>query len=301
MYLFVTLWRETDISKKMFTLKGEYFQTFEQAFPDFKKRLKAGIQGCVVYFNKEKENNCYWADVKAVQVYRDSIVIYFNNCRKLDMLSGDIYVSLIRFGYRNGWINKKQGFLPLLCIVDNKEDFDEIRKNTFRVVKDKNILAHLRELSSRNDWKSICDLFEPLEKIHERDEWDNHEVLYEIGYACNKLAEPQRERAVDIITGLSHNLKQDGSIIIIENGSKQNCESFKRIRNALVNRGIYNIYSPCVSIWEPKTQYHCACFNMVRCFWDIPKIYEYLRMHGLRKAARYDVPFTRILQKASSL
>ena len=50
MYLFVTLWRETDISKKMFTLKGEYFQTFEQAFPDFKKRLKAsGIQGCVVY------------------------------------------------------------------------------------------------------------------------------------------------------------------------------------------------------------------------------------------------------------
>jgi len=62
-----------------------------------------------------------------------------------------------------------------------------------------------------------------------------------------------------------------------------------------MNQGAYNVYSPCNGIWSPKKEYNCACFNMVRCFWEIPLICKFFRNHGLRKGRRYDVPLSYVI------
>ncbi len=101
--------------------------------------------------------------------------------------------------------------------------------------------------------------------------------------------------ATPIIYEFSNNIKSDGSLIIIEPADEKSCVSFKSIRNEIVNSGILNIFSPCIGLWESKSKYECTCFGMVRCFWDIPMIYDFLISKGLKKGNRVDVPFNYVV------
>ena len=101
--------------------------------------------------------------------------------------------------------------------------------------------------------------------------------------------------AVSLIRNFRGNIDEDGSLIIIEPGDERSCKALKRIRNEVANNKILNIFSPCIGIWAEKTSYDCACFNMVRCFWRIPRIYKYLIDKGLNKARRVDVPYNYVV------
>ncbi len=107
--------------------------------------------------------------------------------------------------------------------------------------------------------------------------------------------------ALDIIGNFKNNLLDDGSFIIIDPGERNSCIALKRIRNEVINRKILNIFSPCIGIWEEKMTYNCECFNMVRCYWQIPRIYEYLIKNGLSKAKRIDVPFNYVIFRKDNL
>lgn len=107
--------------------------------------------------------------------------------------------------------------------------------------------------------------------------------------------------AVSIINNLRNSLDDYGSFIIIEPGDKGSCKGLKEVRNAIVNRKIFNIFSPCVGVWEEKSNYNCKCFNMVRCYWKIPCIYEYLVAKGLNKAKRVDVPFNYVVLRKDKI
>ena len=110
-----------------------------------------------------------------------------------------------------------------------------------------------------------------------------------------------KDYAIEIINGFRSHLKDDGSLIIIEPGENKSCMSLKGIRNNVVKHQSFNVYAPCVSIWEEKREYSCACFNMVRSFWDIPEIYKYLVAKGLDKAIRIDVPFNYVILRIDGL
>lgn len=101
--------------------------------------------------------------------------------------------------------------------------------------------------------------------------------------------------AITIINLLKEIMEDDGSLIVIEPGDQISSSSLKRIRNEVVNNNVLNIFSPCIGIWKDKNKYNCQCFSMVRCFWKIPRIYEYLVAKGLNKAKRIDVPFNYVV------
>lgn len=111
----------------------------------------------------------------------------------------------------------------------------------------------------------------------------------------NKLEAP------GIIRQFKKHIENAGSLIIIEPGEKSSCIALKTLRNKIVSAEGFNLYSPCVGIWEERTTYDCTCFGMVRSFWNIPAIYKYLKNKGLNKAKRIDVPFNYLVLRTDGL
>ena len=107
--------------------------------------------------------------------------------------------------------------------------------------------------------------------------------------------------AVNILNGLKKNLAENGALILIENGDMQNCVEFKGIRNEVVNNKTYNIYSPCVGIWEEKEKYTCRCISMTRVYLKQPKIYQFLYSRGVEKANNIDIPFNYVILRTDGL
>lgn len=110
-----------------------------------------------------------------------------------------------------------------------------------------------------------------------------------------------QQNSISIISELKNNTKSDGAFIIIEPGDKKSCMSLKKTRNEINERKILNVFSPCVGIWEEKETYDCSCFNMVRCYWEVPNIYKYLIKFGLNKGKRIDVPFNYLVLRNDNI
>lgn len=92
----------------------------------------------------------------------------------------------------------------------------------------------------------------------------------------------------DFISGIGDLLNSDGAIIIIEPGNNEECIGLKHLRNSLINNKIYNIYAPCVPLWEKKEKYTCSCFSSYSLMWKKPEIIEYLHDMGLTKVKYRD-------------
>jgi SAM-dependent methyltransferase len=110
-----------------------------------------------------------------------------------------------------------------------------------------------------------------------------------------------QRNAVSIVELFKDNLKNDGSLVIIEPGKKASCIALKKVRNELLHKKSFNIFSPCIGIWEEKITYDCMCFNMVRCFWELPQIYQYLINKGLNKDDWSNVPFNYLVLRKDDL
>jgi len=109
---------------------------------------------------------------------------------------------------------------------------------------------------------------------------------YDIISMSNFINHFEHEKDFDafkLLKNLRDNLNDDGSLIIIEPGSEFECISFKKIRNKLVNEGIYNIFSPCIPIWEDRDKINCACFSTYIMEVKKPELIQFLLSKGLKK------------------
>lgn len=118
---------------------------------------------------------------------------------------------------------------------------------------------------------------------------------------ANENENENQDNGAAIINRLKYNIKNDGALIVIEPGMKKSCMALKKIRNEIIQEGEFNIFSPCVGIWEEKNEYDCKCFNMVRCYWNVPKIYQFLIRKGLSKADWGTVPFNYLVLRLDKL
>ena len=95
------------------------------------------------------------------------------------------------------WVNKENKNTPLMCIMD-KTMFDQIRKGNPNTMKVSNNTAKIQEYKQTNDWRGICALYEPLDKVQENEEiWTNVNDLYNLAFACSKLGEPRNKMEKD--------------------------------------------------------------------------------------------------------
>lgn len=193
MYLFVGFFDEAQLAAKKCRLTGSYFENVKRVFPDYARLHGADIKGCIGFFKTKAtgEKPSYALSVGRIEAKEGYISFPFEVDQVLDILSGTLSRSIYKHAIKEDWITKENKFCPNICIVD-KETFDLIRKGTSNVRKMSSQSARQDVLKSENNWAEMCALCEPLEGIHTRQGlWDNADELYQLGFACSKLGEPQ--------------------------------------------------------------------------------------------------------------
>ncbi len=216
------------------------------------------------------------------------------NIRVLDVGTGpgSIPVGVIEFYNALAESFPHISFSIRFVLIEAEQEFINIAENILSLVKE--------ETSSNLDVDIEYMICENVHKDSVYNDLDKFDLISMSNFIHINEGENHKE-ALSIITTFKNNLENDGSLIIIETGEKLNCQSLKKIRNKVVNNGILNVFSPCVGVWEEKTMYDCNCFNMVRCFWQLPLIYKYLESKGLHKGKRIDVPFNYIVLRKDNL
>ena len=124
-------------------------------------------------------------DVTNIRVDQDSLELDYTVSSALNVTNGSIGKGLYRFAQMHRWVNKENKNTPLMCIMD-KTMFDQIRKGNPNTMKVSNNTAKIQEYKQTNDWRGICALYEPLDKVQENEEiWTNVNDLYNHLHAAN--------------------------------------------------------------------------------------------------------------------
>lgn len=193
MYLYVAFFSEDNLFENKLYLNGRYVETIKNTFTNFYELNVANIEGCIGFLiGKENRNKkCFALNIRNVKLGDDYLYLEYDIVKELDITSGSIYTALYKFARQSDWIDEEIRYYPLVCIVE-KNNFDAIRKDTHNIIKVSNNSAKIDRLKSQNDWAGICSMFEPLEKVNEREDiWNNAEELYNLAFACSKLGEPK--------------------------------------------------------------------------------------------------------------
>lgn len=193
MYLFLAFFNEDVLTRGKIYLAGKYLESVKSIFSDYKSLNDVPIKGCIGFLKGKvnADRNCYILRVDSINAADNSLTIQFEREKELNTTNQDIDRSLYKFAIQSNWINKENKFYPSVCIVE-KNDFDNIRKGTVNIRKISSYTAKIDKLKMKNDWAGICNMYEPLERIHEIDEiWNNVSDLYNIAFASSKLGEPQ--------------------------------------------------------------------------------------------------------------
>ncbi|NLO83782.1 MAG: class I SAM-dependent methyltransferase [Clostridiales bacterium] len=262
----------------------------ESMFSDEMSLYSDGVhESAALYLGRHLSYLMYYLPVNVFKVWKPLVDLQVKDKLKWKMRildigtgPGSVAVGIMEYYRMMAEAFPYLNFVLSFVLLDGQREFLTIAKrliNSLTAYMPPNLFVSIEE--------SICRTLDSPEDISVSGEFDL--ITMSNFLTINEMRNSQN--AVAIVSALKDSLKKDGSVIIIENGIKNNCLSFKTIRNDLVNQGVYNVYSPCNGIWQPKKEYSCTCFNMVRCFWEIPLIYKFLRDHGLKKGGRYDVPF----------
>ncbi|NLY77259.1 MAG: hypothetical protein GX080_04100 [Tissierellia bacterium] len=193
MYLFIGFFKEDEIDRKRKYISEKNVEPIKKVFPAFLDLNHAHIKATIGYFlgKGNGQKPCFLMDIDNISASEKNIIIDFNKVQELDKTSEEIRKEIYKKSWQFDWIDKETGFCPLLLMVD-KQTFDSIRKGTANIRKLSDKGEKVRDLKAKNKWDEICKLYEPLEDIHKNsDIWDNPDELYEIGFACSKMGEPQ--------------------------------------------------------------------------------------------------------------
>jgi|CZCB01.1.fsa_nt_gi hypothetical protein len=193
MYLYVTFFNEDSLFKGRFYLSGDYLEAVKEVFPDYEVLNKESIDGCIGILKgkKHREKNCFSLRISSIKADNDLISFLYDIDKELDITNEFIDKSLYKYARRADWIDKERQYYPIVCIVE-KKDFDDIRKGTGIIRKVSSFSAKIDQLKAKSDWAGICNIYEPLESIREKEEvWNNVNDLYNLAFACSKLGEPK--------------------------------------------------------------------------------------------------------------
>jgi hypothetical protein len=205
---------------------------------------------------------------------------------------GSVPVGIIEFYRSLANSYNDISFVLSFTLVEAEKKFLDIATSIIGALK-----TNLPPNLSVNIEKIYCHI---VSRNYANDDLQQYDLITMSNFLTSNEKDNHKD-APEIVNRFKDNLAEDGALIIIEPGDNISCRALKNVRNAVVGENGFNLYSPCIGIWEEKSSYNCSCFNMVRSFWEIPKIYQYLVGKGLTKASRIDVPFNYVVLRLDGL
>ncbi|WP_113674318.1 hypothetical protein [Vallitalea guaymasensis] len=142
---------------------------------------------------KYSDKGVYLLEIDNLVANEKEFYFNFNIQETMDQTNEQIRKNLYRVAALNDWLDNNK-YIPNAYILD-KPTFDLVRKGQPNRKKQSSYTSLIQEYKARKDWNGIIELFEPIKSIKEGHElWSNVNDLYEIGFACSKLGEPQNGR-----------------------------------------------------------------------------------------------------------
>lgn len=253
----------------------------------------------VIYDNRYLSYLIYYLPVNIYKVWKPLIDLHTRSILKpqlkiLDIGTGpgSIPIGIIEFYKTLAERYADIQFSLNLTFIEKEIEFTEIANN---------MIGFIRKYLPTNLEISIESIFND---IVSKDYVNNELKKYDLIIMSNFLAINEMDNqynGVGIVNNFYRHLYKDGSLIIINPGDSNNSKTLNTIRNKLINKGKFNLYSPCNSIWEEKKVYNCSCFNMTKAYYQVPKIHEYLSREGMDKSLREAVPFSYIVLRIDGL
>lgn len=198
MYLYVNLFNEKALDRKKYYLSGDFLLPTITSFGNFEELEASKIKGCIG-FMKGKEHsseNVYLLSINNLVANKDELSFDFNVQETMNQTNEQIKRNLYRVSSQNDWLDEKR-YSPNAYILD-KSTFDLVRKGQINKRKQSSYTSKIQECKAGCNWNGIVELFKPIESINEGHElWSNVNDLYEIGFACSKLGEPQNGKTSD--------------------------------------------------------------------------------------------------------
>jgi SAM-dependent methyltransferase len=288
-----------------FDESGTVYEYLEKLPLDFVKKTIKDINtifsnnGNVSYKGRHLSYLMYYMPGNIYKVWKPLMDLQFRNALKpkmriLDVGTGPGSVPIGIIEYYKALAEKfpEISFGLSLTLIECEQEFLDIALSMIHNIEA--LLPPNMEVAIKS---TVCKKIEPGFNLDLIDQFD---MITMSNFLSVNEGENQKN-SIQIIKQLKEVLRDDGSIIIIEPGNSENCIALKKARNKLSNQKTLNIFSPCIGIWEEKYSYDCSCFNMVRCYWQIPIIYKFLIKHGLDKAKRIDVPFNYLVLRKDNL
>lgn len=198
MYLFVNLFNEKALERKKYYLSEGFLSPTISCFDGYHSLDAAKIKGCIGFMmaKEHSKKGVYLLEIENLVANEKEFSFDFNIQETMEQSNEQIRRNLYRVASLNGWLDDKK-YSPNAYILD-KSTFDLVRKGQINRRKQSSYTQQIQECKTRYDWKGIIKLFKPIESIKEGHElWSNVNDLYEIGFACSKLGEPQNGKNRD--------------------------------------------------------------------------------------------------------
>ncbi|MBP1925260.1 hypothetical protein J2Z76_001117 [Sedimentibacter acidaminivorans] len=198
MYLYVNLFNEKVLDRKKYYLSGDLLAPTINSFEKFKDLETSKIKGCIGFMMAKEHSNkgVYLLEIDNLVANEKELSFEFSIQDIMQQTNEQIRKNLYRVAAIKDWLDDKK-YSPNAYILD-KSTFDLVRKGQINKTKQSSYTSQIQEYKSNYNWKSIVELFEPIDSIGEGHElWNNVNDLYEIGFACSKLGEPKNEKAKD--------------------------------------------------------------------------------------------------------
>lgn len=190
MYLYIAFFSEDALNSGRFYSSGISLELIKQKMPNYINLQKDKIKGCIAYIRGKDYSmmNPYIIYVKNITANDYNLEINYELIKEIGVTNEQLGKQIYRYSRENGMIDNDIKFPPNLLILD-KVDFDKIRKGQINARRITSKTAKIDEFKLKNDWKSIVDIFEPLENLENTEDWNNEIDLSELAFACSKLSE----------------------------------------------------------------------------------------------------------------
>lgn len=303
---------ERSIIKVIFNELGLYYDVDKEIKEHIELLPKQFVKNAVYDINNMFINNkvidynsihlsylMYYLPINTFKIWKPLLDLHIKsglkrNMRILDIGTGpgSIPLGIIEF-YKSLSISCPSIEFSLeFVLIDSEDCFIKLAKKMIEIIKT-NIPSNL----SINISNTICTKVTPESDYLNLETFD----IITMSNFLTKNEKDNSENSYEIVSNFRNNLEENGSIIIIEPGDEDNCIKLKILRNKLINDRRFNLYSPCIGIWEEKDNYNCACFGMVRSYWEVPKLFDTFKREGLSKQLRQDIPFNYLVLRIDGL
>jgi tetratricopeptide (TPR) repeat protein len=185
---------------------GNYLDEIQTLFPELSSLKFESIRSAIGIYSRKNDKARFAQKINVISFTStpSEVKITFSVVGELPISSENIY-KRVWGKLRQSGVIETGSRLPFCCLLTDEEMTEIIQPKSVAVLTQE---EEMKQLKEKNNWMGIYEKFAPIEKLRDRPEWNQPQILSEISFACGKLAQvslgeipknnPEKDRVLNI-------------------------------------------------------------------------------------------------------